>query len=62
MLLRIAAIRPKIVMSAEARGGVGGSSGARVAGISKVSAMLTSASRFQSAASGAAHLYQIEDS
>jgi hypothetical protein len=58
MLLRIAAIRPKIVMSAEARGGVGGINGARAAGISKTSALLTVGLAIpENAASGAAHRY-----
>jgi hypothetical protein len=41
MLLRIAAIRPNTVMVADARGGLGGTSGCRAADISQASAMLT---------------------
>jgi hypothetical protein len=40
-LSRIAAIFPKTVMVSRARGGLGGTSGRRVTGISQASAMLT---------------------
>jgi hypothetical protein len=40
-LSRIAINRPKAVMLAGARGGLGGTSGCRVTGESQVSAMLT---------------------
>jgi hypothetical protein len=39
-LTRIAAIRPNMVMLSGARGGLGGTSGRRVTGMSQVSAML----------------------